>query len=618
MGIESRAQRFAVPLVWGLIVLISWIGWGDLAARVLFAGKRPRPDVGLRAGWGMCLTIFYGGLLNAAGACGPVTIGAWVIVGALLAVIGLVAEQPSWKIPAGYWPVILIAAIVYAGSVCWRFNWNEFDDYLAYAVYPLKMVQSGAALDPFSWRRLSTVGGYSFLQACVELFGRAENSFQTDIGLGGIMACLVTIPMLRRAGASPLFASLPAIVCLTVPLGRINSMSYCLGLAGFLLLFRTAVYLEDFRPGQRRGLCVLAGVVASALTTIRPNFLPVAGLMLLISEMIWVYRRKISATGAAGELILMAIGGVILFAPWSVALHAAAGSWFYPVFPGNQQRVVDIFSRHLGAAGFVKFAIGFFLRPKMLVLMALGAIALGVSNAPAKAMWIAAIIGAVMVVSRFSTSDAVNLTRYTLPSLAAATVAAWMASQLELRFSPVAVAGKFLLVGAAVALAAGSLLSSGSVMHSLKSINQVVVHNDAFLPDQDAGVYASAQRSIPAGASVLTLVDYPFLLDYRRNRIDSADWPAMASPPPGMPLFQGPEALARYLKSVSIEYLLVTDFEQDQFMYSARYYRSPKPEDIIGTRTASRALDMFQNINALAAMSPPVFDQGGLRVLRVP
>jgi hypothetical protein len=67
--------------------------------------------------------------------------------------------------------------------------------------------------------------------------------------------------------------------------------------------------------------------------------------------------------------------------------------------------------------------------------------------------------------------------------------------------------------------------------------------------------YAALQQSIPQGETVLTRLDAPFILDFKRNQLFLADWPGGASLPPGMPAFKGPEALANYLVSKSIRYI---------------------------------------------------------------
>jgi hypothetical protein len=63
------------------------------------------------------------------------------------------------------------------------------------------------------------------------------------------------------------------------------------------------------------------------------------------------------------------------------------------------------------------------------------------------------------------------------------------------------------------------------------------------------------QQSIPQGETVLTRLDAPFILDFKRNQLFLADWPGKASLAPGMPASKDPQALANYLVSKSIRYI---------------------------------------------------------------
>jgi hypothetical protein len=152
---------------------------------------------------------------------------------------------------------------------------------------------------------------------------------------------------------------------------------------------------------------------------------------------------------------------------------------------------------------------------------------------------------------------------------------------------------------------------------SLKSLQLALLQNEPFTGDQKAPLYAIAQTQIPSSATILTLADRPFLLNYRRNTIYSADWPGMASPPPGIPFFQGSEALAKYLRSQSIDYVMCENFDADEGMYSRKLYLPGASNDISVKLTAAQALNLFQNLDDLAASSPLIFNQDGLRIIRI-
>ncbi|MEG4290639.1 hypothetical protein Q5692_18795 [Microcoleus sp. C2C3] len=59
--------------------------------------------------------------------------------------------------------------------------------------------------------------------------------------------------------------------------------------------------------------------------------------------------------------------------------------------------------------------------------------------------------------------------------------------------------------------------------------------------------YSKVLDSVPEGEIVLTRLDKPFLMNFKKHTIWIADWPGGASLPPGMPSFKGEQALADYL-----------------------------------------------------------------------
>jgi hypothetical protein len=77
--------------------------------------------------------------------------------------------------------------------------------------------------------------------------------------------------------------------------------------------------------------------------------------------------------------------------------------------------------------------------------------------------------------------------------------------------------------------------------------------------DSGDAVYAALQRSVPEHAKLLVALDQPFRLDFKRNRILSWDEPGAVSPPPHLPLGQGPNALAGYLLGQGVRYVAYCD-----------------------------------------------------------
>ena len=101
------------------------------------------------------------------------------------------------------------------------------------------------------------------------------------------------------------------------------------------------------------------------------------------------------------------------------------------------------------------------------------------------------------------------------------------------------------------------------------------------------------QTSIPQQATVLARLEYPFFLDFHRNRIYVIDWPGGASLSPGMPSFRGRSAIATYLLGNSIQYVAYDYASEAHFARPALAYRL-QPWMPYFTRTAAELTFDFQ------------------------
>jgi hypothetical protein len=80
-------------------------------------------------------------------------------------------------------------------------------------------------------------------------------------------------------------------------------------------------------------------------------------------------------------------------------------------------------------------------------------------------------------------------------------------------------------------------------------------HDTPIVPPEVKAEYAAMQRAIPTDSSVLATVNNSFLLDFRADDINVADFPGSAGLPPGWPSQSG-DTLARYLLANRIRYLV--------------------------------------------------------------
>jgi len=619
--------QIAITFIWGLLVLLSFIGWGRLVGRWIDRGASF--DSGLCAGWGVAIVLLLGGILNATRMCGYGSVIAIVLVGFAAFATDLWRAPPRVRFPSvGFLPLAICLLAVYLTSLAFipRASWNFYDDYVAYLTYPIKMLQTGAADDPFSLRRLSTLGGSAFLQALACFPNWPRSAFLVDMGLGNIISCLLIIGFLRRCGESALMASIPCFALLLLPLGRLNTMFIMLGIAGFLTLFRTLLIASGATAQPRRRLCCIAGAIATGLVTLRPNFIPAVGLTLFLWTLLSFIRRDRPVLEIATVFAVFIAASAVSFLPWSIALYRSSGSFLWPLMLGNQQRRFNISTANLPLWPLIGFVVFFFFQPLIAVMVSIGTLTVRSFRREAIALWIAAIIGAAITVARFSLSDYPNLARYSLPPLAAAAIAALLCTQLGPRNDWFAKLGRVLTILLALALLIQNLLSPILFQNGELSLYRGLWLGVPLLPDDPSKQYAAAQARVPPGKTLLCIMDYPFLFDFGRNTIFSADLPGMASPGAAMPYSQGPAALTAYLKKQGIDFLLCPDFDAEppEAFYSRKYwnFRLTCPMNTDGRVAIDRiyavaALDFMDNIDAIARNDPEHLSVNGTRIVHL-
>ncbi len=182
---------YLISFSWGICLLLSLIGWGKVLNHILFPNQRI--DWGQRAAWGLAFSVLIGGVLNATWTISQTTILIFLCLGLIYCVVDLVNHRQSIAtnlsqlfqetrqdkiILAGIATVSLLILIQYAGwiytgrvnfaNMVYADGFNTSDDYHAYLVFPHKMLQLGSmGLEPFSERRIVSLGGQSFLQTFI-------------------------------------------------------------------------------------------------------------------------------------------------------------------------------------------------------------------------------------------------------------------------------------------------------------------------------------------------------------------------------------------------------------------------------------------------------------------
>ncbi len=567
-----------VGLAWGMALLLSFVGWGAVVCRCATRGRML--SWAHRAVIGMSLLICLGGMLNyLAIISAPLLIGlvgagviaclwdAWLQRTAFRhATRRGAAVLASKPLIAALWVVVLgLAAVQYVGSA-WSDDFNTVDDHHAYLVFPQRMLQTGSMEPaPFSERRIvSSLGGQSWLHAMVLAAGREENYYIIDPGLTvlmliGLLASMVT----RRGGPAALIACF-ALIALLLPAPQINTTAI---LGPIVMLLFLVDYLDAGRIDgmQRWGHLFVLCLVAAAAATLKSSLLPGLGLLMIISFAVHAWRSR-DWWGTIRDVVLCAAIGLILILPWMLSLKQSAGTLLFPLLGRGYHATAwggVPTPSSLGAERGVHIVIMTLLSYAYVATAALVAITLAVSRhawrrrAAAPAMGMAALVGCLLL-SWMVAGEGHYRYGYSIyiPAILTMLVVVLTPPQSAVHRGRRAAQG--IIAGACVAtFVIGSAWNDTVIyywdfLHNIK----VAVQREQAFTDAQRATLRHAQDAVPEGEQLIARVARPFLLDFARNPIVVPDHPGQTSPPPGMPLYAGPEPLAAYLQAQNIRYVM--------------------------------------------------------------
>ena len=301
----------------------------------------------------------------------------------------------------------------------------------------------------------------------------------------------------------------------------------------------------------------------------------------------------------------------IFILPWMIYLYQSSGTLLYPILgKGYHASAYGItFKSGSTLLGTVKIALAAFRGIYVFVLILLGCLSLSIrplefANSPAESSFssrqaplyitIAALLATVAVGVLTENADPF---RYSFSHLFPAIIILIMVAMTDTgALNRNGVANFFI----------AAVFCAGLAISYLKNI-QFGLTNPSLVSAKQKSQYAAMQQSIPQGETVLTRLDAPFILDFKRNQIFIADWPGGASLPPGMPAFKGDEALANYLVSKSIRYIA----------YSSWSLNHPADVDTSGPGLSSRfrlqsqlSHDFRDNVQQLAKTRKKLYQDG--------
>lgn len=584
---------YLISFSWGICLLLSLTGWGKVLNHILFPNQRI--DWGQKAAWGLAFSLIIGGVLNATWNISPTTILIFLGLGLIYYLVDLVNHRQSIAsnllrlfqesrkdkiILAGIVTVSLLILIQYAGwvstgrvnlaNMVYADGFNTSDDYHAYLVFPHKMLQLGSmGPDPFSERRIVSLGGQSFLHTFIL-------SVLSDINLNIIdpaLPLIITIGLIigffhiNKASTRRVIFTILFVLLIAVP--KANTTSVMLPVALFLSLFRTLDSPEIDRNYWVSNACIIA-LISAALCTLKSSLIPASALVFAVSYLCYFLssNTKLKVVWEFG-LATVLVG--IFLLPWMISLYQSSGTLLYPILgKGYHASAYGItFKSASTLLGTVKTALAAFRGIYVFVLILLGCLSLSIrplkfANLPAEcsfssrqaplSMTIAALLATVAVGVLTENADPF---RYSFSHLFPAIIILIMVAMTDTGMLNKNGVANFFIAAvfcAGLAISYDWDITKNTYSAYVKNI-KFGLTNPSLISAKQKSQYAALQQAIPQGETVLTRLDAPFMLDFKRNQIFLADWPGGASLPPGMPVFKGGEALENYLVSQSIRYI---------------------------------------------------------------
>jgi hypothetical protein len=616
------------PLVaaalWGLGVLLCFYGWGSWLARRL----TPALDVdgGLRAGWGLALTVIAGGPLLLLGLARRPVLLVWLFAGIALAareVMGWRARRvnPRWEAPIVA-VLVVVAAVTFLGAGG-RATPNPSDDWVAYLPFLHKILQTGTLLEPFSLRRMASYGGQSYLQAVVRI---GTDDGQMQIFDGGVcIALLLGLVLGARRGmppASRLLVLLLGAVVVMLPEIRINTASEVSGAALFLTAYRSAVLADRHHVGGWRRAAVVALPLAT-ICTLRQNYIAVAAIMTLALLLPGDGADESAARGRArafGRVVALIGLGLL---PWAALAFRSNHTFLFPLFAGNYDPHFAGLAPTGGLADRFKLYLSAMfqddpIRAMPLLVVIAPAAAMAAHRRPLLGLWLGAIIGFAFLAMGLPEGEPFAVARYAFAFVVAFALALGLATA-DLLATENSKRERVL----AVAVVGFIVLQLHGTEHNLvRNLGVGIDRIEATRPGP-APMHATAdevqrmQAAIPAGARALVMIERPYLLDFARNRLDNWDQPGVASPGRGLRIDAGSERTADYLLGEGIRYLAFTRPDRSQIdLYSrARWKQLLVGHARLWRDTAPVFLAAFDIVDELTRTRATRYDDGHFVVL---
>jgi hypothetical protein len=479
-------------------------------------------------------------------------------------------KPDSWLLTA---PILAVAgallALRVAGSVIvleppvgQLGEFNAYDDFQAYIVFPLKMLDAGSmGADPFSIRRMpvSALGGNAFLQTFLLAALPVQSLKLLDVGLGTILVVGLLWSYMARLNLTTFASTSVILVFLAIPPPVINITAVVIPVALFISLF--LIFEDSELDTSRLPRAVLIGLHVAAICVLKTNLMPAAlgfvGVRWALAVLHASSKRKAIFEG----IVWYTASGVAIL-PWLLDGYRWTGSFLpsYAPYYADASRVAG-YQAVTGWRFLIEHVKELPLLPYAYVTMLAGLLLVQRSMRVPDALWgllaaaaigtsgiLVALAGAVNQVYRYMYAFVMSALLVALIQA----IAALVASGGMGRTKRLALLG---VSAATVLLVLPTAREAWDLYRFNLSCVQRALQGEQLIAPALAAKYRNLQHALPEKAVLLEHMDYPFLFDFRRNPILLDDMPGSASLAPGRPFFAGAEVLASYLVSNGIRYV---------------------------------------------------------------
>lgn len=514
---------------------------------------------------------------------------------------------------------------------------NACADLAASLHFPRLMLESGGFIEPFSFRRLGTLGAAPMLQGYLWPYFYTAAPLVTDALIGQMLlwAAARELPaLLSGAPVGPVrreaFGLGGLLVAWTAPVS--NSLPVFMVMGGALVLLLLTRHLCVTPAEGRGGLrsAVAWGLVAAWLLGLRTSVAPFPAL-LWVGCVFWAAWQR--NPRLLQRLAVAAVALVVGLLPWSISLWQSSGTPLFPLWPGNY-RPGGMLGESPEVGGLLAY-IGECLWQSRVWLVALMAVVVAL-RPPGRvaAVGLALVLTGVVVVTGGTMSgfDPATVHRYTAPFLgagvlflAALVLPSGTAPSARTWWQPLAAAAVL-----AIWLFMPVAWREGDSSVAMSNLFRLQVNLRSYARDalamtrsglaipvaRGAAEYVEAQGLLPPDAKVLAATDMPFYFRFDDQTVHTMDLPGEVSPDPGMPFFAGREPLAIYLRGLGYTHLAFTPASASACMYSPDLWNSSDdPSRPAAARRASHIQDFIGNAELLTRTYPVTYAGRGLVVV---